>query len=31
VAGDGRGNMVEPVAQAERTAELGNFGGEVGE
>ena len=31
VAGDGRGDMVELVPEAERTAELGDFAGEVGE
>jgi hypothetical protein len=31
VAGDGRGNEVELVAQAERIAELGDLRGEVGE
>ncbi len=31
VAGDSRGDMVEPVAQAERAAKLGDFGSEIGE
>ena len=31
VAGDGRGDMVELVAQAQRPAKLGDFRGEIGE